>query len=96
MTLFGERIAVSDGALRTAAGTLAGAHLDLSQAVRNATTLLGAKREQALQMASATPAEFLRQEQNVGRIAVGNRADLILLDDSLTPQRVWISGVPVL
>ena len=95
MTLFGERIAVSDGALRTAAGTLAGAHLDLSLAVRNAITMLGATREEALQMASTTPAEFLRREQDVGRIAVGNRADLVLLDDRLNPQRVWISGLQV-
>lgn len=92
MTLFGERIAVSDGALRTASGTLAGAHLDLSLAVRNATTLLGATPEQALRMASTTPAEFLQCEQHVGRIAVGNRADLVLLDDRLNPLRVWISG----
>ncbi len=95
MTLFGERIAVSDGALRTSAGTLAGAHLDLSLAVRNAATMLGATHEQALRMASTTPAEFLRQDHHHGRIAVGNRADLILLDDDLVPQRVWISGLPV-
>lgn len=95
MTLFGERIAVSDGALRTSAGTLAGAHLDLSLAARNAVTKLGATREQALRMASTTPAEFLRQDDHHGRIAVGNRADLILLDDGLIPQRVWIGGLPV-
>lgn len=95
MTLFGERIAVSDGALRTSAGTLAGAHLDLSLAARNATTMLGATREDALRMASITPAEFLRQERRHGRIAPGNRADLVLFDDSLNPQRVWIAGLPV-
>ena len=95
MTLFGERIAVSDGALRTSTGTLAGAHLDLSRAVRNATTMLGATREEALRMASTTPAEFLRHESQHGRIAPGNRANLVLFDDSLNPQRVWISGLPV-
>lgn len=95
MTLFGERIAVSDGALRTASGTLAGAHLDLSLAVRNATTLLGATPEQAIRMASTTPAEFLQCEQHVGRIAAGNRADMVLLDERLNPQRVWISGLQV-
>ena len=42
MSLFGEKISVSDGALRTASGTLAGAHLELSAAVRNAVAMLGA------------------------------------------------------
>jgi N-acetylglucosamine-6-phosphate deacetylase len=92
MSLFGEHIEVSDGALRTPSGTLAGAHLDLSQAARNALTMLGASAEDALRMASLTPSEFLRIDHERGRIAVGSRADLILVGPGLDVRKVWIGG----
>jgi N-acetylglucosamine-6-phosphate deacetylase len=92
MSLFGERIEVRDGALRTATGTLAGAHLDLSMAARNAISLLGATAVDALRMASLTPAEFLGVAFERGRIAAGCRADFVLLDDALNPKATWIGG----
>jgi N-acetylglucosamine-6-phosphate deacetylase len=92
MSLFGERIEVRDGALRTAAGTLAGAHLELSGAVRNAVSMLHATREEALRMASLTPAEFLGVDHERGRIAAGQRADFVLLDDALNVKATWIGG----
>ena len=92
MSLFGEQIEVKDGALRTPSGTLAGAHLNLSQAARNAMSMLGASREEALRMASLTPSEFLRIDQRHGRIAPGARADLILVGPDLDLRKVWIGG----
>lgn len=95
MKLFGEQISVSGGALRTAEGTLAGAHLDLPTAMRNAMSMLGAPPEDALRMASRTPAEFLRIHMKRGCIAPGARADLILLGPDLDVRRVWIAGSPL-
>jgi N-acetylglucosamine-6-phosphate deacetylase len=95
MMLFGERIAVTDGALRTPAGTLAGAHLDLSMAARNAMAMLGASREEALRMTSLTPAEFLHRDRDHGRIAVGGRADMVLFSPDLDVRHVWIAGEQV-
>jgi N-acetylglucosamine-6-phosphate deacetylase len=95
MSLFGERIDVIGGALRTASGTLAGAHLDLSAAVRNAVSMLGATIEEALRMASLTPAEFLRVDHTRGRIAPGQRADFVLLGPDLDVQATWIGGQQV-
>jgi N-acetylglucosamine-6-phosphate deacetylase len=92
MSLFGEKIDVSGAALRTASGTLAGAHLEMSAAVRNATTLAGAKPEEALRMASFTPAEFLGVAHERGCIAPGRRADLVLLDAGLNVLSTWIGG----
>lgn len=92
MSLFGERIEVRDGALRTEAGTLAGAHLELSGAVRNAVSMLHATREEALRMASLTPAEFLGVNHERGRIATGQRADFVLLDDALNVKSTWTGG----
>jgi N-acetylglucosamine-6-phosphate deacetylase len=74
-------------------GRLAGAHLDMAGAVRNAVRLLGLDRVDALRMASAYPAEFLKLERDLGRIAPGQRANLALLDGDLNVQRTWIDGV---
>jgi N-acetylglucosamine-6-phosphate deacetylase len=95
MMLFGERIEVRDGALRTASGTLAGAHLELGAAMRNAVLMLGATGAEAIRMASLTPAEFLRVDQDRGRLTRGARADLTLLDKSLNVANVWIGGEQV-
>ena len=57
--LQGRRIALDGGRLTGPDGTLAGAHLTMIEAVRNAVTLLGLGMDDALTMASRTPASFL-------------------------------------
>jgi N-acetylglucosamine-6-phosphate deacetylase len=57
-------------------GTLAGAHLTMMEAVRNAVTLIGLGIADALTMASRTQASFLGLESQLGSIAPGYRADL--------------------
>ena len=44
-------------------------------------------------MASEYPAAFLGLDQELGRIAPGFRADLVLLDDELQVRRTWIEGI---
>lgn len=95
MNLFGERIALACGALRTEAGTLAGAHLDLATAARNALAMLSVTTEEALRMTSLTPAAFLGVDHLHGRIAPGARADLVLFSDALNVRNVWIAGAEV-
>ena len=72
--LFGETIRVEGGRLVNAEGRLAGAHLDMSSAVLNMARHGGATLEQALAMATATPAAFLGLSQSHGRIAPGRAA----------------------
>jgi N-acetylglucosamine-6-phosphate deacetylase len=72
-------------------GRLAGAHLDMAGAVRNAVSILGLELGDALRMASANPADFLKL-QDVGRIVPGQRANLVLLDERLQVTRTWIDG----
>jgi N-acetylglucosamine-6-phosphate deacetylase len=96
-TFQGQRIARAGGRLTTAegraAGTLAGSDLDMASAVRNTVRHLGLPLEQALAMASRVPAAFLRLESELGRIAPGLRASLVLLDDDLQVRETWIDGV---
>lgn len=91
MNLFGEVISLSEGALRTGSGTLAGAHLDLATAVRNAVAMLKSTESDALRMATLAPADFLGVDDR-GRIAPGARADLVLMDDGLDVRNVWVAG----
>jgi N-acetylglucosamine-6-phosphate deacetylase len=91
--LQGRTIQVVDGVCRDENGTLAGTALDMATAVRNAVSLLDLPVAQAARMASEYPAAFLGLERELGKIAPGYRADLVLLDDALHVQRTWIGGV---
>ena len=90
--LMGTTIFVRAGRLVTEAGTLAGAHLDMASAVRNAVTRAGISLEDALISASRTPARFLGIEDR-GVIVSGACADYVALTDDLTPAKVWLDGM---
>ena len=92
--LYGRAITLADGRLTDEAGTLAGAHLSMAEAVRNAVRRVGLPREAALRMATATPASCAGLPDR-GRIAPGARADLVALDDDLRVVAVWQGGARV-
>lgn len=91
--LTGQRVYRRNGRLEFGNGTLAGADLDMAAAVRNTHEKLGVPLSEALSMASRVPAEFLRLGDELGRIAPGYRANLVLLDERLTGRSTWIDGV---
>jgi N-acetylglucosamine-6-phosphate deacetylase len=84
-------IEVQDGRCTTQDGRLAGSALDMASAVRNAVQLVGIPLEDALRMASTSPADVLG-ECHRGRIASGMHADLVLLDEALQVRATWIGG----
>ena len=90
--LQGRTIRVVDGICRDENGTLAGTALDMAAAVRNAVSLLGLDVAEAARMASEYPAEFLGLGHELGRIAPGYRANLVLMDDAFTVHKTWIEG----
>lgn len=92
-TLGGQTITVSGGKCVNADGTLAGSDLDMASAVRNAVSMLGLDLAEAVTMVSANPAAFLGLG-DVGGIAPGDRANLVLLDDDLQVAETWIDGIP--
>ncbi|GJD99063.1 N-acetylglucosamine-6-phosphate deacetylase [Methylobacterium isbiliense] len=79
-TLFGRTIHRDGDRLAGADGTLAGAFLTMAGAVRHMAARGGASLEEALAMASLTPARFLGLDGRLGRIAPGYAADLVALD----------------
>lgn len=91
--LNGEKISAASGKCVNAQGTLAGSDLDMASAVRNAVSMLGLDVVDALMMASASAAAFLGLDHELGRIAPGYRANLVLLNDRLQVVESWIDGV---
>jgi N-acetylglucosamine-6-phosphate deacetylase len=90
--LLGRDIVLKDGRLTGPDGTFAGAHLTMIGAVRNAVTLIGASLEDALVMASATPAKFLGLNDRLGRIAEGYKADLVAFTPDWRVVGTWIGS----
>jgi N-acetylglucosamine-6-phosphate deacetylase len=90
------RIAIThDGtAPRLPDGTLAGSSLTMDAAVRNVVHVANVPLAAALTASSTTPAEVLGLADR-GRIEVGRRADLVLLDDDLAVRGVWHGGTEV-
>ncbi|MGH6878365.1 MAG: N-acetylglucosamine-6-phosphate deacetylase [Rhizomicrobium sp.] len=90
--LTGRKIFLRDGRLVTEEGTLAGAHLDLASAVRNAVTRCGIPLDDALRAASHTPAKFLGLDHERGALAANARADFVALDENLRVTVCWVDG----
>jgi N-acetylglucosamine-6-phosphate deacetylase len=90
--LQGRAISIEDNVCVDEFGTLAGSDTDMASSVRNAIDLLGVGPADALHMASRYPAEFLRLDHEIGRIAPGYRANLALLDAEFTVRGTWIDG----
>lgn len=93
--LYGETVAVVDGALRNREGRIAGSSITLADAVRIAHQDVGLPLDACLRMASLYPASYIGESQDRGRIRAGYRADLVHLDDDLTVRGAWVGGVAV-
>jgi N-acetylglucosamine-6-phosphate deacetylase len=90
--LVGRTITLANGKLTTEEGTLAGAHLDMAAAVRNAVKLAQIPLEDALRAASLTPAQFLGLDKERGTLAAGSRADLVALSEDMRVVGTWVDG----
>ena len=90
--LQGKKISVCDGRCVDEQGTLSGSALDMASAIRNTVAMLDIELAEAVRMASTYPAEFLGLGQELGRIAPGYRANLVLADDRLNVRDTWIDG----
>ncbi|WP_330148898.1 N-acetylglucosamine-6-phosphate deacetylase [Shewanella xiamenensis] len=90
--LFGTQVLRVGDRLNAVTGELAGCVLDMASAVHNTVNMLGLPLGEALRMASLYPAEFLGIAESVGRLAVGQRADLVLLDNQHQVLANYIAG----
>src|SRR4029453_84385 len=88
--LGGSAIEVRDGVARGLDDVLAGSALTMIEAVRNLHGL-GIPLAEAVAAATQVPARILAQP-DLGRLDVGLPADLVVLDDNLEIERVWLGG----
>jgi N-acetylglucosamine-6-phosphate deacetylase len=91
--LLGKQIKLREHRLSDPDGTLAGAHLTMIEAVRNAVAMLHVPLADTLIMASRTPAAFLGLESELGQIAFGYRADLVAFNQDFEVVGTWVAGI---
>lgn len=91
----GERIRRADGVGLTADGSaLASGVEGLDLAIRTLVQGAGVPLAVAVRMASLTPARIAGRDRDLGSIAVGKRADLVVLDRDLNVARTDLAGGP--
>ncbi|KAJ2141668.1 N-acetyl-glucosamine-6-phosphate deacetylase [Coemansia sp. RSA 678] len=72
--------------------TIAGSIISLAECVRNFIKFTGASKVEALENATLHPAQMLGIESVKGSLTFGADADILVLDDNLFVQRVFIAG----
>ena len=89
----GEPILRSGGVGVIPDGTaLASGVMGMDHAVRAFHQLTGVPLAEAVRMATLTPARIIGQDQEIGSIATGKRADLLVLDQMLQIKQVYLAG----
>lgn len=73
-------------------GVLAGSILTMDQAIRNMVDFAGCRPEEALRMASETPAQVLRATDSFGVLAPGRLANITVLGEDLHVRLTIVRG----
>lgn len=85
---------VKNGEARIPDGTaLASSVFPMNEMVRVFRDLTGCPLWQAVRMASLTPAEIVHRAADIGSIAPGKLADLIIVDDQLNVHATYVGGL---
>jgi N-acetylglucosamine-6-phosphate deacetylase len=71
---------------------LASGVMGMDHLVRVMKRATGAPLHEVIRMASLTPAKMLALSNDIGSLIIGKRADMVLLNQELNVERVWIEG----
>ena len=91
-SIAGMPVTVKDGKAVTHDGAIAGSTLHLLDGVKNLSAFADIPFEHALYCATAAPAKAIGLEDVIGELAVGKRADMLLLDADYNFCRVFCGG----
>ncbi len=94
-TLNGRTITRANGALRLADGTLAGADLDMIDAVNFMIDTIDLAPEEAFRMAALYPAEATGLEETHGHLRRAALASFVHLSDERAVRSTWVNGEKV-
>lgn len=90
-SLGGQKVFMTDGLATLADGTIAGSATCQAEGFRRAVKF-GVPLESALKAATINPAKAAGLFDEVGSIAVGKRADVLVLGVDLHPEHIFIGG----
>jgi len=93
--LGGQEIVVTERTAELADGTMAGSVLTMAAAFRNLVHRVGLDLREAVHLCATTPAQQLGLSE-VGAIAAGMTADLVVLGPGLTVRQTYLAGLPAL
>ena len=91
-SIAGNPVTVKDGKARTHDGAIAGSTLSMWEAVLNLASFAGVSMENAIYAATMAPALEIGLESEIGSIAIGKRADLLVLAEDNTVSRILCGG----
>lgn len=91
-TLGGQKFIMKDGLATLEDGTIAGSATCLAEGFRRAVRF-GVPLETALRAATINPAKAAGLWDELGSVTSGKRADLLVLNDALMPEAIFIGGV---
>lgn len=91
-TLGGQPVSVHGIECRLTDGTIAGSILTMNKAVKNFMDAVGCPIWEAVKKASLNPARSVGEEKNIGSLAVGKRADIVICDSNIKIQKTIIGG----
>ena len=94
-SLGGQDVIVHNGAARLKNGSLAGSILTLDKAVKNVYKNSNLPLYEIVKMASYNAAKHCKVHDHKGQIKEGYDADLILFDDDINIQKVFVAGKEV-
>jgi len=87
-----QPVIVKNCIARTVSGALAGSTLILKDALKNSAKFTGQTWQDLLPSATSVPAESLNMKGQIGVIQPGALADIVIMDEELSPQLTLISG----
>lgn len=90
-----QRVTVTEGAARLDNGSLAGSTLTIDRAVANMARFARIPIEEAISMASSTPARLIGLGDTKGRIERGMDGDIVILSHDLQVRTTIAMGTPV-
>ena len=91
--LGGQKVFVKDRKATLTDGTLAGSATNLADCMRNAVAF-GIPLPEAVKAATYNPARSIGMEKQIGSLAVGLDADVILMTPNLSFEQIYIKGLP--
>jgi len=89
--IWGENVSVKDGRTRNERGSIAGSVITMLDAVKRMLSI-GFSSAEVSRMASLNPAKLLGLHDELGSLALGQRADLVALDEGGTVRLTVVGG----